>query len=321
MPAFDGPVVGQNLRPAAPGDGDVVPVEHETRERVVRVVATTVPAAAVGWAGWQAWGGSLYWQDLLVLATTYLLCGLGITVGYHRLFTHRSFKTTRAVRALLAVLGSMAIEGPLIEWASTHRKHHRFSDRPGDPHSPHVDHAAGWGGALRGLAHAHLGWMFRGKDQANPRRYAKDLLADRDVRFISRTFPLWAAAGLALPFGMGVALTDSLVGGFTGLLWGGIVRIFLVHHATFSINSLCHCFGRRPFATGDESRNLAWLAPLSLGEAWHNNHHAFPTSARHGLGRWQLDPSALLITALERCRLAWDVVRIAPERQHAKRAV
>jgi stearoyl-CoA desaturase (delta-9 desaturase) len=287
----------------------------------VRVLATVVPAAAVGFAGWQAWGGSLYWQDLLVLAITYLLCGLGITVGYHRLFTHRSFKTTRALRALLAVLGSMAIEGPLIEWASTHRKHHRFSDRSGDPHSPHVDHGAGWSGALRGLAHAHLGWIFRGKDMANPRRYAKDLLDDRDLRFISRTFPLWAATGLALPFGLGVTLTGSLVGGFTGLLWGGVVRVFLVHHATFSINSLCHCFGRRPFATGDESRNLAWLAPLSLGEAWHNNHHAFPTSARHGLGRWQLDLSALLIAALERCRLAWDVVRIAPERQRAKRVV
>jgi stearoyl-CoA desaturase (delta-9 desaturase) len=301
------------------GDADVVPIEHERFERLVRLLATSVPLAAVGWAGWLAWGGSLHWQDLLVLAITYLLCGLGITVGYHRLFTHRSFKTTRALRVLLAVLGSMAVEGPLIDWASTHRKHHRFSDRRGDPHSPHVDQDAGLRGALRGLAHAHLGWIFRGKDIANPRRYAKDLLADRDLRFISRTFPLWAAAGLALPFGLGVALTGSLVGGLTGLLWGGAVRLFLVHHTTFSINSLCHFFGRRPFATGDQSRNLAWLAPLSLGEAWHNNHHAFPTSARHGLGRWQLDPSAWLISALERCRLAWDVVRIAPERQRARR--
>jgi stearoyl-CoA desaturase (Delta-9 desaturase) len=251
---------------------------------------------------------------------TYLLTGLGITVGYHRLFTHRSFKTTRALRALFAVLGSMGVEGPLIEWVSTHRKHHCFSDRPGDPHSPHIDDAPGWRGALRGLGHAHLGWMFRGKDIANPRRFARDLLADRDLRFISRTFPFWVAVGLALPFGLGVALTGAVVGGLTGLLWGGAVRIFLVHHATFSINSLCHFFGRRPFATGDESRNLAWLAPVTLGEAWHNNHHAFPTSARHGLGRWQLDPGAWLITALERSRLAWGVVRIAPERQQARRA-
>ena len=151
-------------------------------------------------------------------------------------------------------------------------------------------------------------------------RYAKDLLADRDLRLVSRTFPLWVLVGLAVPFGLGVALTGSLVGGLTGLLWGGAVRIFVLHHATFSINSLCHFFGRRPFATGDQSRNLAWLAPIAFGEAWHNNHHAFPTSARHGLGRWQLDPSAWLISALERCHLAWDVVRISPERQRAKRA-
>ncbi len=200
------------------------------------------------------------------------------------------------MRAVLAVLGSMAVEGPVIEWVATHRKHHRFSDQPGDPHSPHADHAPGWRGALRGLAHAHVGWMFRGKDMANPARYAKDLLADRDLRFISRTFPLWVAVGLALPFGLGVALTGSIVGGLTGLLWGGAVRVFLLHHVTFSINSLCHSFGRRPFPTGDESRNLAWLAPLAFGEAWHNNHHAFPTSARHGLGRWQLDPGGWLIT-------------------------
>ena len=193
-------------------------------------------------------GRTLHWQDLLVLAITYTLTGLGITVGYHRLFTHRSFKTTRALRALLAVLGSMAVEGPLIEWVATHRKHHRFSDQPGDPHSPHVDQAPGWRGALRGLGHAHVGWMFRGKDMANPARYAKDLLADRDLRFISRTFPLWVAVGLAVPFGLGVALTGSLVGGLTGLLWGGAVRIFLLHHATFSINSLCHSSagGRSP---------------------------------------------------------------------------
>jgi len=223
------------------------------------------------------------------------------------------------VRALLAVLGSMAVEGPVIDWVATHRKHHRFSDHPGDPHSPHVDQAPGWRGTLRGLGHAHIGWIFRGKDRANPARYAKDLLADRDLRFISRTFPLWALAGLALPFGLGFALTGTITGALGGLLWGGAARVLILHHATFSINSLCHCFGRKPFATGDESRNLAWLAPIAFGEAWHNNHHAFPTSARHGLGRWQLDPSAGLITLLERCHLAWDVIRITPARQQDKR--
>jgi stearoyl-CoA desaturase (delta-9 desaturase) len=298
---------------------ETVPIENGTPERVVRVMVFGVPPAALVTAGWLAWGGALRWQDLLVLAITYTLSGLGVTVGYHRLFTHRSFKTTRALRALLAVLGSMAVEGPLLEWVATHRKHHRFSDQPGDPHSPHLDHATGWRGALRGLGHAHVGWMFRGKDMANPARYAKDLLADGDLRFISRTFPLWVAVGLAFPFGLGVALTGSLAGGLTGLLWGGAVRVFLLHHATFSINSLCHYFGRRPFATSDQSHNLAWLAPIAFGEAWHNNHHAFPTSARHGLGRWQLDPSAWLISGMERCHVAWDVVRISPERQQAKR--
>jgi stearoyl-CoA desaturase (delta-9 desaturase) len=298
---------------------DSIPIEHETSERVVRTLVVGLPVAALGGAAWMAWGGSLHWHDLVVLALTYVLTGVGITVGFHRLFTHRSFKTSRALRAVLAVLGSMAVEGSVIEWVATHRKHHSFSDRPGDPHSPHVDHKPGWRGALRGLVHAHVGWMFRGQDMANPRRYASDLLADRDLRFIGRAFPLWVVAGLALPFGLGVALTGTLAGGLTGLLWGGAVRIFLLHHATFSINSLCHYFGRRGFATDDESRNLAWLAPITLGEAWHNNHHAFPTSARHGLGRWQVDPGAWLIAGLERCRLAWDVVRVSPGRLESKR--
>ena len=178
-------------------------------DRVVRTLVFGVPPVALAVAGWLAWGGTLHWHDLVVLAITYTLTGLGITVGYHRLFTHRSFKTGRTVRALLAVCGSMAVEGPVIEWVSTHRKHHRFSDHSGDPHSPHVDQAPGWRGTLRGLAHAHVGWMFRGKDMANPARYAKDLLADRDLRFISRTFPLWVAVGLAIPFGLGVALSGS----------------------------------------------------------------------------------------------------------------
>lgn len=297
---------------------DMIPIEHETLDRVVRTLVFALPPAALVLGGWLSWGGALHWPDLLIMVVIYVATGLGITVGYHRLFTHRSFKTTRAVRVTLAVLGSMAVEGPVIEWVATHRKHHRFTDVPGDPHSPHLDGAPGWRGALRGLAHAHVGWMFGGKDMANPRRYAKDLLTDRDLQFISRTFPLWVLAGLAAPFGLGVALTGSLAGGLTALLWGGAVRILLLHHVTFSINSLCHYFGRRPFPTPDQSRNLAWLAPLAFGEAWHNNHHAFPTSARHGLGRRQLDPGGWLITRLQRAHLAWDVVQVSPARQQAK---
>ena len=199
-----------------------------------------------------------------------------------------------------------------------HRKHHQFSDRHGDPHSPHVDHASGRRGAFAGLFHAHIGWIFRGDALADRERYAKDLLNDPVVSFIDRTFLVWVLAGLAFPFVLGVAITGSVVGGLTALLWGGAVRMLCLHHATFSINSLCHFFGRRRFDTDDESRNVQWLALPTLGEAWHNNHHAFPTSARHGLRWWQLDPSAWIISGLQRVGLVWDVVRISPERQRAK---
>jgi stearoyl-CoA desaturase (delta-9 desaturase) len=290
----------------------------ERLDQAANVLAMTAPCALLGYAAWRAWGDALHWSDLVVLAIVYSLTGLGVTVGFHRLFTHRSFKTGRVMRFLLGALGSAAIEGPLIEWVSNHRKHHRFSDEPGDPHSPH-DHGAGLLGALRGLVHAHVGWILTGDATATPERYAKDLLADPLVRFVDRTFIAWVLAGLALPFALGLSLTGSVAGGLTGLLWGGAVRIFLLHHATFSINSLCHFFGRRPFDTGDESRNLAWLALPTLGEAWHNNHHAFPTSARHGQRRWQLDPSWWVICGLARSGLARDVVGVTPARRASKR--
>jgi stearoyl-CoA desaturase (delta-9 desaturase) len=287
-------------------------------DRAANLFATVAPIALVGLAAWLTWGGALRWPDLVVLAVTYMLTGLGVTVGYHRLFTHRSFKTGPAMRALLAILGSAAVEGPVIEWVANHRKHHQFSDQSGDPHSPHVDHDSGWRGALSGLFHAHVGWIFSDQPMAREEHYAKDLLGEPLVRFVDRTFGLWVLVGLAFPFGLGVALTGTIGGGLTGLLWGGAVRIFLLHHATFSINSLCHFFGRRRFETADESRNVFWLALPTLGEAWHNNHHAFPTSARHGLRWWQLDPSAWVISALRRTGFAWDVVSVAPERQLGK---
>ncbi len=294
---------------------DMRPVNHPRVDRLATIVATAVPPALLVLAIVFSWGGLMHWQDLVVLATVYLMTLVGISVGFHRLFTHRSFRTSTPVRVLLAILGSAAVEGPVIEWVATHRQHHRFSDAAGDPHSPHVGHGSGFIGALRGLGHAHIGWMFGGPERADERRYAKDLLADPALEFINRTFVVWVAAGVALAFGLGVALTGTVMGGLTAMLWGGAARIFLLHHATFSINSLCHFFGRRPYATGDESRNLAWLAPLTLGEAWHNNHHAFPTSARHGLGIGQFDPSAALIGLLEKLGLAWDVVRISPARK------
>lgn len=298
-----------------PGPDDVEPVVHETRDRIITGLVTVVPFLCLGLVAWEVWARLLGWSDLIVFAVMYVATGLGVTVGFHRHLTHRAFATTRPIRALLAVLGSAAIEGPVISWVADHRKHHAFSDRPGDPHSPHVDHGGGWRGALRGLAHAHVGWLFIHTHRGRRTRYAPDLLADPIVRAVDRSFPLWAVGGLAAAFGLGVAIGGSVGAGLTGLLWGGAVRILVLHHVTYSINSLCHYFGRQRFATGDESRNLLWLALPSLGEAWHNNHHAFPTSAAHGLRRWELDLSAAVIRLLERIGLAWDVVRISPERQ------
>jgi stearoyl-CoA desaturase (delta-9 desaturase) len=303
---------------AGPGFDDTQPVAHETLDRVLTGLITALPFLAVGFAAWHVWGSLLAWHDVVVFAILYVITGLGVTVGFHRLLTHRSFKTKKGVRAALAALGSAAVEGPVISWVADHRKHHAFSDEEGDPHSPHVGHGGGVAGTLRGLFHAHLGWLFIHTHRGSKKRYAPDLLEDPVVRFVDRTFVLWTVASLAVPFGLGVALGHSVEAGLTGLLWGGGVRIFLVHHLTYSINSLCHVFGRQPFKTGDHSRNLAWLALPTFGEAWHNNHHAFPTSAVHGLGRWQLDPSSLVIRLLERVGWAWDVNRVAPERQTAK---
>jgi stearoyl-CoA desaturase (delta-9 desaturase) len=303
---------------ASPRLDDVEPCAHETRDRLITGFITVAPFVCLGVVAWQLWQSLLGWSDLLVFAIMYVVTALGVTVGFHRLFTHRAFKTGRTIRAVLAVLGSAAIEGPVISWVADHRKHHAFSDRPGDPHSPHVDHGVGWRGALKGLLHAHLGWLFLHTHRGRRTRYAPDLLADPIVARIDRTFVIWALGGLGVAFGLGVAIGGTVAAGLTALLWGGGVRMLVVHHVTYSINSLCHFFGRQRFKTPDESRNLAWLALFTFGEAWHNNHHAFPTSYRHGLRRWELDPSAAVIWALEKCGLAWDVVRISPERQASK---
>jgi stearoyl-CoA desaturase (Delta-9 desaturase) len=304
----------------APTAEDVQPVANETRDRIITGLVTVLPFVALGVAGWQVWSELLGWHDVVVFGLMYMLTGLGVTVGFHRHLTHRAFATKRWVRGTLAVLGSAAIEGPVISWVADHRKHHAFADQPGDPHSPHVDHGHGLRGALRGLAHAHVGWLFIHTHRGAKQRYAPDLLADPVVRFVDRTFLVWAVGGLLTAFVLGYAIGGTLTAALTGLLWGGGVRMLVVHHVTYSINSLCHFFGRQRFATGDHSRNLAWLAPITFGESWHNNHHAFPTSAEHGLGRREFDVSALVIRGLERAGLAWDVVRVSPERQAAKLA-
>jgi stearoyl-CoA desaturase (delta-9 desaturase) len=303
---------------AQPLPDDVQPVANETRDRIITGIVTVVPFLALGFVAWQLWERALHWHDLLVFAIVYMLTALGVTVGFHRHLTHRSFETYKWLRGTLAALGSAAIEGPVIAWVADHRKHHAFSDQEGDPHSPHVDHGHGWRGALKGLLHAHVGWIFIHTQRGKKDRYAPDLLADPVIRFVDRTFVLWVVLGFAVPFGLGIAIGGSLLAGLTGLLWGGFIRILLLHHVTYSINSLCHFFGRQRFKTGDHSRNLAWLAPLSMGESWHNNHHAFPTSAAHGLRWWEVDISAGVILLLEKCGLAWNVVRVSPERQARK---
>ncbi|MDA0182894.1 acyl-CoA desaturase [Solirubrobacter phytolaccae] len=302
----------------SPPRDDVEPVKHETVDRIVTGSATVLPFVALGVAVWQSWGSMLSVLDVVLFVVFYVATALGVTVGYHRHLTHRSFKTKRWVRVTLSVCGSGAVEGPVISWVADHRKHHAFSDQEGDPHSPHVGHGGGWRGTLAGLVHAHMGWLFVHDQRGKRSRYAPDLLADPALRFVDRTFLLWVILGFALPFALGFALGGTLAAGLSGLLWGGAVRMAVLHHVTFSINSLCHTFGRRRFATSDESRNLAWLALPSMGEAWHNNHHAFPTSAAHGLRVWEVDPSALLIRALEATGLAWDVQRISRERQEQR---
>jgi len=301
-----------------PGPDDIEPVAHETLDRFATGTVSVLPFLALGVVCWQVWASLLHWSDIAVFAILYVLTGLGVTVGFHRLFTHRAFATKRWLRGVFAVCGSAAIEGPVISWVADHRKHHAFSDQPGDPHSPHVDHGVGWRGALRGLAHAHMGWLFLHTQRGARKRYAPDLIADPVVSFVDRTFLYWAVGGLGAAFGLGWLIGGTLTAALTGLLWGGAVRLLVLHHVTFSINSLCHFFGRRRFDTDDESRNLAWLSVLSFGEAWHNNHHAFPTSAAHGMRWWEFDSSSLVIRGLEKVGLAWDVVRIDPARQQKK---
>jgi stearoyl-CoA desaturase (delta-9 desaturase) len=301
-----------------PGPDDIEPVAHETLDRFATGTVSVVPFLALGVVCWQVWASLLHWSDIAVFAILYILTGLGVTVGFHRLFTHRSFATKKWLRGAFAVCGSAAIEGPVISWVADHRKHHAFSDQPGDPHSPHVDHGVGWRGALRGLAHAHMGWLFLHTQRGARKRYAPDLIADPVVSFVDRTFLYWAIGGLGAAFGLGWLIGGTLTAALTGLLWGGAVRLLVLHHVTFSINSLCHFFGRRRFNTDDESRNLAWLSVLSFGEAWHNNHHAFPTSAAHGMRWWEFDSSKLVIRGLEKVGLAWDVVQIDPARQQKK---
>jgi stearoyl-CoA desaturase (Delta-9 desaturase) len=296
-------------------------VEDMTRaERTANLVAVVLPFVAFIAAIVLLWNSYVGVTDLVAFGAMYLIAGFGVTVGFHRLLTHRSFQTHKAVEYAFAIAGSMSVQGPVADWVADHRKHHAHADEEGDPHSPHLQFGEGWMGALKGLFHAHMGWLFTEHGQAERRKYAKDLVEDRGMRKISRRFHWWVLLGLAIPFVFGLAVSGTLKGGLTALLWGGFVRIFLQHHVTWSINSVCHFFGRRRFDVEDESTNVFWLALPSLGEAWHHNHHAFPRSARHGLRWYEIDLSAALIALLQKLGLAWNVTKIAPERQAQKLA-
>jgi stearoyl-CoA desaturase (Delta-9 desaturase) len=294
--------------------------EMTTTEKAANLGAVIVPFVATLLAIVLLWNSVVSATDLIIAAVMYMFTAVGITVGFHRLLTHRAFQTSKPLEYTFAVLGSMAVQGSTIAWVADHRKHHAHSDEEGDPHSPHVaPDGSGVRNVFTGLWHAHTGWLMSTQGRADWRKYAPDLYEDRGMRFISRHFVALVYITLAVPALAGYLITGTLIGALTGLLWGGLVRIFFVHHVTWSVNSVCHFLGTRRFDTDDRSTNVFWLALPSLGESWHHNHHAFPRSAFHGLKRWEPDPSGLIIAAMEKVGLARNVVRISPERQ-AERA-
>jgi stearoyl-CoA desaturase (delta-9 desaturase) len=275
---------------------------EERLQRISVLFITIFPLFGIAAAALLAWGHGLGWSDLVVFAIMYTLPILGITVGFHRMLTHASFDTKPWVRNTWSVLGSLAIEGPPTVWVADHRRHHAHSDHEGDPHSPHLHE-----GVIEGLWHAHIGWLFK-KEVTEVDRWAPDLLKHKGVVWISRHFFYFVLLSLALPAALGFALTGgSWMGALTGFIWGGPVRMFVAHHITWSTNSICHFFGNSPYDSGDHSTNNGWLSILSFGESWHNNHHAFPSSAVHGLEKHQVDISAMIIRGMERVKLVSNV--------------
>jgi stearoyl-CoA desaturase (delta-9 desaturase) len=289
------------------------------RVKITNLLAVVLPFAGLVAGAILFWGWGFDWLHLGLMLGMYLISILGVTVGYHRLFTHRSFRTYKPVQVILAIAGSMAVEGPVIKWVAMHRRHHQRSDHEGDPHSPHL-HGSGIIGMLKGFCHAHVGWMFK-PDMPNIMNGVKDLLADPAIRRVDRFFAVWVALGLLAPAALGWILSHSWQGALLGFIWGGLVRIFLVHHVTFSVNSICHIWGSRPFQSNDHSTNNLLFAILGMGEGWHNNHHAFPTSACHGLRWWQIDFSYYVIKLMSWVGLAWDVRKPSAAAMEAKKAV
>jgi stearoyl-CoA desaturase (Delta-9 desaturase) len=287
-------------------------------EQIALFAFIAVPFVAILLAIPVAWGGWLGWSDILVAVLMYAISGHGITVGFHRYLTHGSFKAKRPLRIALAIAGSLAIEGPAIRWVADHRKHHKFSDKEGDPHSP-WRYGETVPALMKGLWFAHMGWLFD-VEQTSQRQYAPDLMRDPDMVKVSRAFPWLATASLLIPPALGALITMSWHGALTAFFWGSLVRIGLLHHVTWSINSICHAMGERPFDSRDKSGNVWWLAILSMGESWHNLHHADPTCARTGVLKGQIDSGGRLIKWLEDFGWAYDVRWPRPERLAARRS-
>nr|WP_235874936.1 fatty acid desaturase [Saccharopolyspora aridisoli] len=265
-----------------------------------------------------AWGWGLGWWDIGLALFFYYASGLGVTVGFHRLFTHRAFKAKTPLRVGLAIAGSFAMQGPVIQWVADHRRHHAFADKEGDPHSPWL-YGTGPIAVAKGFWHAHMGWLFN-RDQTNLARFAPDMLKDRALTWVNRMFPVWTLATLVLPALLGGLITQSWWGALTAFFWAGLVRVGVLHHVTWAVNSICHMVGERPYASRDRAANFWPLAIASFGESWHNSHHADPSCARHGVGRGQLDTSARVIWAFE--KLGWvDEVRWPTPQRLAKRTL
>ncbi|GAB2455459.1 acyl-CoA desaturase [Jatrophihabitans fulvus] len=301
-------------RPTPPAGGPKPTFEGTKRrgEQAMLYVFVVVPFLAFLAAVPVAWGWGLGWTDVALFLAFYVVSGLGITVGYHRLFTHNSFKANRPLRAALAIAGSLAVEGPVIRWVADHRRHHKYSDHEGDPHSPwrFGDTKAG---LVKGFWFAHIGWLFD-LEHTNREKYTPDLMNDKDIRAVEKLFPVWVLVSMFLPPLLGGLITMSWAGALSAFFWASLVRVFLLHHVTWSINSVCHMIGDRPFAARDRSANFWPLAILSFGESWHNMHHADPTAARHGVLRGQLDSSARTIWLFEKLGWATDVRWPKPER-------
>jgi stearoyl-CoA desaturase (Delta-9 desaturase) len=292
-------------RPAAEGPKPVFEGTKRHGEQFMLYTFVIVPFLAFLAAVPVAWGWGLGWTDVILFVVFYYVSGLGVTIGYHRHFTHGSFKANRPLRIAMAIAGSMAIEGPVIRWVADHRRHHAHSDRDGDPHSP-WRYGETTGALLKGLFWAHLGWMFD-ENHTNREKYTPDLLADKDIRIVDRLFLLWLLLSIFLPPAIAGLIHMSWAAALSAFFWASLVRIFLLHHVTWSINSICHTIGERPFQARDKSTNFWPLAILSFGESWHNMHHADPTAARHGVLKGQLDTSARIIWIFEKLGWATDV--------------